>query len=229
MATRPDVATDLLGARRRDSHPVLRLLGLRNLVEGLALFLRPTSGTVALGVVVDATHVLSCVGFAAASPVHRRPALRDGALASAVLVATWLTRPRPASAEPPSRLTPQILNTPPRRARLVFVAGGRVSSESLAARGIEDFLPLSPDTATVVGRADDADVILADVAVSPRHFQLVSDGAGRTRLHDLGSENGTRVNGIPVLAADLHDGDRIELGNSALVYRCEVSDQPAPR
>lgn len=93
MAARPDVAAQLLGARRRDAHPVLRLLGLRHLAEALALLLRPTPGTATVGLVVDATHVLSCVGFAAASPAHRRPALRDGAVASALMVGTWLTRP----------------------------------------------------------------------------------------------------------------------------------------
>lgn len=229
MAARPDVAARLLGARRRDTHPVLRVLGTRHLVEAAALLLRPTPGTAAVGMAIDATHVLSCVGFAAVSPVHRRPALRDGAVASAVLLSTWLTRPRQSVDTHSARLAPPVLDAPPSGARLVLITGGRVPSESLAARGVEAFISLPAGAVTVVGRARDADVTLRDSAVSPRHLELTSDGAGHTRLHHLGSENGTRVNGIPVVTADLHDGDRIDLGTSALVYRCDVGDELAQR
>lgn len=47
----------------------------------------------AAGMVVDATHLLSCLLFGAVSAEHRRPALRDAALESGVLLATWLAIP----------------------------------------------------------------------------------------------------------------------------------------
>lgn len=100
MATRPDLAAHLVGAPPRDAHPVLRLLGLRHLAEALAILLRPRPAVVATGIAVDAAHVLSCVLLAAVSRSHRQPALRDGAVASSVLLGTWLTRPPAVAAAP---------------------------------------------------------------------------------------------------------------------------------
>jgi pSer/pThr/pTyr-binding forkhead associated (FHA) protein len=69
-----------------------------------------------------------------------------------------------------------------------------------------------------VGRGIDNDVILADVAVSRRHLIVIRDGA-TLRLRDLGSGNGTQVNGKRVSNLVLADGDRIELGETVLVVR----------
>ncbi|MCW2706943.1 MAG: hypothetical protein JWM22_785 [Frankiales bacterium] len=72
-----------------------------------------------------------------------------------------------------------------------------------------------PLTAPVVlGRGVEADVQLPDTGVSRRHAQV--DGA---RIQDLGSTNGTRVNGSRVAEADLDDGDRITLGSTEIVFR----------
>lgn len=62
----------------------------------------------------------------------------------------------------------------------------------------------------------------SDLAMSRRHFQISFDG--RTcELQDLQSSNGTQVNGKPVKAAVLVDGDRIEAGRSLLRVRVEVA------
>ncbi len=227
LVARPDLSARLLGARRLDRHPVLRLLGLRHLAEAATLLARPTPGVVAGAVLVDATHVLSCAVFAVASPTHRRSALRDGAAASAVLLATWLTRPQRDGAKGRALSGPTLLEPPPCGPRLVIVTGGRVPAGSLAAQGVQAFIPLAAGAVTGVGRARDSDVKLADPTVSPRHLDLAVDDAGNTRLRDLGSMNGTRVNGIPVETAELHDGDRIDLGESSLVYRTNVDPGPA--
>jgi hypothetical protein len=72
-----------------------------------------------------------------------------------------------------------------------------------------------PVTGTVVlGRGLEADVQLPDTGVSRRHAQI--DGR---RLTDLGSTNGTRVNGNRVAEADLEDGDHITVGNTEIVFR----------
>jgi hypothetical protein len=70
----------------------------------------------------------------------------------------------------------------------------------------------------VLGRGAEADLMLPDTGVSRRHAELrvVED---RVELHDLGSTNGTRVNGQRVQAVTLTDGDRISVGSSELVYR----------
>lgn len=69
-----------------------------------------------------------------------------------------------------------------------------------------------------VGRGIDNDVILADVAVSRRHLRIIRQ-AGELILKDLGSGNGTQLNGKKVSTATLAEGDRIELGETTLVVR----------
>ena len=176
---------------------------------------------------MDGTHVLSCLGLAAVSPSHRRPALRDAAAASTVLIATWLLRPRPAQTGRPTAVPARASDTPPQGPRLVFVAGGQAPAGSRAASGIEEFVPLPPGVETIIGRSHDADISLEDAATSPRHLAVVSDGRGHAQLRDLGSRNGTTVNGLPVVTAELHDGDRIDFGASTLVYRCPPHGDPA--
>jgi transcriptional regulator with AAA-type ATPase domain len=59
---------------------------------------------------------------------------------------------------------------------------------------------------------------LPDEEVSRLHARLVSEEDGWT-LHDVGSKNGTRVNGARTGRRTLVDGDIIEIGCSVLVYR----------
>jgi hypothetical protein len=70
----------------------------------------------------------------------------------------------------------------------------------------------------VVGRGQDADLRLADTGVSRRHIEIRFDGQSAV-LHDLGSTNGTIVNGHRVQSWQLADGDVIRVGHSVLVYR----------
>ncbi len=74
---------------------------------------------------------------------------------------------------------------------------------------------------TVVGRHSANAVCLSDERVSRRHFELRADPAG-CRLTDLGSGNGTLVNGEAVSAADLSPGDRVQAGDTVLVYAADV-------
>ena len=76
---------------------------------------------------------------------------------------------------------------------------------------------------TSIGRGIDNDVILADVSVSRRHFRLISE-RGQITLRDLGSGNGTQVNGRRAHVEALADGDRIELGETILVLRLPGAD-----
>ena len=77
----------------------------------------------------------------------------------------------------------------------------------------------SPRSMAIIGRDDGAEVPLRDVAVSRRHAILMSDGIGWS-VEDLGSKNGTRVNGERVQEPrELRDGDRIAVGtNTVLVF-----------
>ncbi len=61
--------------------------------------------------------------------------------------------------------------------------------------------------------------------MSSKHARIVREG-GRFRLEDLGSRNGTRVNGATVVHAILNDGDVIELGHSLLLFRAVLHAPP---
>jgi pSer/pThr/pTyr-binding forkhead associated (FHA) protein len=74
------------------------------------------------------------------------------------------------------------------------------------------------DGVTRIGRSWSADLRLEDDAVSRRHAIIVNDGA-KVRILDDRSANGTQVNGEPVPAADLRDGDVITVGRLALTFR----------
>lgn len=93
LLLRPDLAARLLGSPPTGAHPVLRGLGVRHLVEAATLWTRPTRTATDVAVAIDAVHVGSLLGFAAISAEHRRPALRDAALATGLLLATLHARP----------------------------------------------------------------------------------------------------------------------------------------
>jgi DNA-binding winged helix-turn-helix (wHTH) protein len=73
--------------------------------------------------------------------------------------------------------------------------------------------------ATIIGREVSADVTVAVSGVSRRHARIVViDGVAI--IEDLGSKNGTRVRGLPVLeATPLQNGDVVQFGPATAVYR----------
>ncbi|RME75561.1 MAG: FHA domain-containing protein [Planctomycetota bacterium] len=70
-----------------------------------------------------------------------------------------------------------------------------------------------------IGRSSDKDICLRDLTVSNSHAKLVPEG-GRWRLRDLGSTNGSYVNGELVRDALLRAGDVLRIGNTEMVF-CE--------
>jgi len=69
-----------------------------------------------------------------------------------------------------------------------------------------------------IGRALDNDVVLDSNDVSRHHVRIEPAGT-LLRLIDLGSTNGTRVNGRRVSEHLLRDGDMVELGSTQLLFR----------
>jgi hypothetical protein len=67
----------------------------------------------------------------------------------------------------------------------------------------------------VIGRKD-SHITLDSAAISRRHAELVKDPFGRWWIRDLGSRNGTHVNGIRVAESIIKPGDLIQLGDYAL-------------
>ncbi|MGE5192038.1 MAG: serine/threonine protein kinase [Deltaproteobacteria bacterium] len=70
-------------------------------------------------------------------------------------------------------------------------------------------VPLAGNS-VVIGRDPDCDVRIASAQVSGKHCELRSDGSV-WRVVDLGSKNGTQVNGATVAERILHPGDRLSL------------------
>jgi pSer/pThr/pTyr-binding forkhead associated (FHA) protein len=69
----------------------------------------------------------------------------------------------------------------------------------------------------VIGRGRSADLILADPTISRAHAAIGFDEEG-FYLQDLGSTNGTGVNGVRGPRVRLHDGDEVQLGKLRLRF-----------
>ena len=93
----------------------------------------------------------------------------------------------------------------PERERVTLTVDGRV-------------VPITSDR-VVVGRSRECDVRVDDGNVSRRHLELLRERDGTWTLVDLGSTNGTEVNGRRVeRRTALEDGDRIAIGGTELLF-----------
>jgi pSer/pThr/pTyr-binding forkhead associated (FHA) protein len=72
-------------------------------------------------------------------------------------------------------------------------------------------------TPFVIGRADSCDLVLENLLVSRTHAVLESV-AERIVLRDLGSHNGTFLNGERIEAAALRNGDEIKVGDAQMRF-----------
>ncbi len=68
-----------------------------------------------------------------------------------------------------------------------------------------------------IGRMPESTIVLADPNVSRTHAEVRPKGDGYVVI-DLGSTNGTRVNGVRVTEHSLRDGDEITFGNTKVVF-----------
>lgn len=71
---------------------------------------------------------------------------------------------------------------------------------------------------TVIGRGSEADITLDDSGASRRHAEVQWDGS-RARVRDLGSTNGTQLNGAAVKDAVLEPDSVITIGRTRIVFR----------
>src|SRR2546428_14083542 len=71
--------------------------------------------------------------------------------------------------------------------------------------------PLHPDREIVVGRSSDLDMVLVEDMVSRKHAKIAMSG-DQVFIQDLGSTNGTFVNGEKVKRTRLKEGDRFTIG-----------------
>lgn len=71
---------------------------------------------------------------------------------------------------------------------------------------------------TVIGRGSDADITVDDTGISRRHVEILWDGK-RAQVNDLGSTNGSKLDGQPVTKALLSPDAVIDIGRTRIVYR----------
>ena len=121
----------------------------------------------------------------------------------------WAWTPAAGAAAPPARepVAPSPARTHPAQRPWLEIDGDRYPLLSAI---------------TVLGRDNSADVILDDPGISRRHTEIrvTSDGPHLVAsIRDLGSTNGTFVNGERITSQHLADGDRISVGRTSLTYR----------
>ena len=83
--------------------------------------------------------------------------------------------------------------------------------------------PLGPGP-NYAGRGFANNIKIEDPSVSNAHAQIIVE-QGRVIIKDLGSMNGTYINGTPVKEAELHPGESLRLGAVELVFQ---DDKPQP-
>jgi hypothetical protein len=168
--------------------------------EGYALLSPPrvllqTDDDLAMGEFGIATRVAEPEERGPATPTPLSPPVPAPAVAAPEATVIYRAAPEAERPEP----APE----PPPAATLTV--GGRVVK--LSSRRV------------VVGRSRECDVQLEDGNVSRRHFELVRENADAWVVVDLGSTNGTEVNGRRVSGRkQLDDGDRITVGSTELVF-----------
>ncbi|MFF7293905.1 FhaA domain-containing protein [Microbacterium sp. NPDC008134] len=79
---------------------------------------------------------------------------------------------------------------------------------------------------TVIGRGTDADITISDAGSSRKHAEILWDGE-RAMMRDLGSTNGTKVNGQKLREAALPSDTTITIGRTDLVFRVVPQSAPA--
>ncbi len=71
---------------------------------------------------------------------------------------------------------------------------------------------------TIVGRGSEADITVDDTGISRKHVEILWDGK-RGQARDLGSTNGSQLNGIKLVKAPLEPDSVIELGRTRMIFR----------
>ena len=111
-----------------------------------------------------------------------------------------------AGALDPQHKVDDLPDLEPGTGMLVVVRGPNAGSRFL----------LDRDT-TTVGRHPDSDIFLDDVTVSRRHAEVLREDEG-VRVRDLGSLNGSYVNGDRVEERALSTGDEVQIGRFKLLF-----------
>ncbi|MBY0492789.1 MAG: FHA domain-containing protein [Cyanobacteria bacterium] len=83
---------------------------------------------------------------------------------------------------------------------------------------------LLPGTLKTMGRAPRADFVVDAALVSRVHCRFTLNDTDTLEIEDLGSTNGTFLNGRKVMKAKLTDGDKLTIGRVQFVVNSESND-----
>jgi VWFA-related protein len=124
----------------------------------------------------------------------------------AVRAPTAAMRPAMGAVAPPQAATISVRREAPALGWLVVEKGLRVGQE------------FRLQEVTTIGRSGESDIILDDTAISRQHAKIRLEGTTFT-IFDLGATNPTKVNGQEIGKHTLVDSDRIEIGQTVLVFK----------
>jgi hypothetical protein len=188
---------------RRTVDDVVRAAG--DEAEGLAILSRLTRARL--------LRVVASVGRGEPAGLGTSPPVPAPVLVPPEVSSTPLPSPQGRGDDSHEFLTPA--------AKPWFGAGGSVTVARLIllVGDEERALPLVRDSYTL-GRHKNNDIVVTDPRVSSFHARIDKTASGCS-LSDLGSRNGTWVNGKKADQADLVSGDEIRLGSARLLYRVE--------
>jgi pSer/pThr/pTyr-binding forkhead associated (FHA) protein len=120
------------------------------------------------------------------------------------------------NAEPPSSSAP----APPSGSLILSVTKGEAAGTDI---GVDQTLLIGRHASGIGELANDPDL-------SRRHALLSRSDDGAYAIEDLGSTNGTFVNGVRIAGATpVAGGDQIEVGNATLMVRQPQEPRPSPR
>lgn len=103
------------------------------------------------------------------------------------------------------------------KSKLILTLDGEIINE----------YPLDSENLSV-GRKHDNDIQLNDLTVSGRHAMICLPQSGHVYVEDLGSTNGTLVNGNHIKKTTLKHGDIIQMGHHQFTFLCEDGVQYEP-
>jgi len=151
---------------------------------------------------------------APASPSNGAPASQSEFSEEATsIIPAW----QPSDTMPESKRTVSLQAVPP---EVIASGGGFPAKLTFETGPFAGRIVALPNQMVTFGRAPDNDVVVGDAATSGRHGRIEVRG-GAFWISDLGSTNGTLVNGEPVIERQLGHGDLIAIGQNTIRFTLE--------
>lgn len=85
----------------------------------------------------------------------------------------------------------------------------------------------APKRTLLLGRSSECDIVLNYPEVSGRHALLTIHASGVIEIQDMGSKNGTFINGQPIVQGQLQPGDKLSFGSYEVRWE-EILRNPPP-